>query len=71
MSTVKGEALGVIRSLPDDCTMEDIHYHLYVREKVNRGIADVDAGNTISQEEMEQRIGQWQKSDGSDQQSTT
>jgi len=71
LSTVKGEALSVINSLPDDCTMEDIHYHLYVREKVKRGIEDADASKAISQEEMEQRIGQWQESAGPDQQSTT
>lgn len=68
MATVKSDALGVINSLPDDCTMEDIHYHLYVREKVQRGIGDADAGRTISQENMERRIGQWQQSAGANRQ---
>jgi hypothetical protein len=66
MSAVKDEAIKLIGSLPDDCTMEDIHYHLYVREKVERGLQDVEAGRTISQEEMEQRVGQWRKSAGQD-----
>ena len=64
MSTTKEEVIALISSLPDDCTMDDIHYHLYVREKVQRGIEDVDEGKTVSQEEIEQRIGQWRQSIG-------
>ena len=35
--------------------------HLYVRDKVARGLRDVQQGRTISQEAMEQRVGRWQK----------
>jgi hypothetical protein len=66
MSAVTDEEIKLIGSLSDDCTMEDIHYHLYVREKVERGLQDVEAGSTISQEEMEQQVGQWRKSAGQD-----
>ena len=34
MSIVKEAAIKLIQSLPDDCTFEEIQYHLYVREKV-------------------------------------
>ena len=42
--------------LPDDCTLEDILYHLYVVQSVNRGLADAEAGRTISHEEVHERL---------------
>jgi hypothetical protein len=38
--------------LPDDCTLEDVLYHLYVVQAVDRGLADVEAGRTISHEQV-------------------
>lgn len=48
-----------MNKLPDDCSLEDIQYHLYVIEKVNNGLEAADAQGTISQEEVEQRLGKW------------
>ena len=28
-------------------------------QKINRGLEDVESGNTISEEELEKRIAQW------------
>jgi predicted transcriptional regulator len=51
------EAKQAIRALldrlPDDCSVEDVLYHLYVLQAVERGQADVAAGGTISHEEVE------------------
>lgn len=38
MSAAKQEVEALLRKLPDECTLEDIQYHLYVIEKVQRGI---------------------------------
>ncbi len=38
MSAVKSEAQKMIKSLLDDCTYEDIQYHLYVIKKIEQGI---------------------------------
>ena len=59
MSPVKESAIRLIESLPDDCTLDDIHYHLYVREKIERGLAAIDAGQVVTQEEAERGIAQW------------
>jgi predicted transcriptional regulator len=59
--TVKEKAIDLIRALPDDCTLEDIQYHLYVCEKVDRGLQDMDAGRVISQDEAEKQFDQWLK----------
>lgn len=64
MAQVKEEAISVIRSLPDDCTLEDIHYHLYIRAKVERGIKAVDEGRFVTQEEAEKRVTQWLRPSG-------
>ena len=67
MSKIKDQAVELIKSLPDDCTLEDIQYHLYVREKVERGMQAIDEGRTVSQEEAERRVQGWLKSSGQNQ----
>ena len=59
MSTAKEEVQALLNKLPDDCSLEDIQYHLYVIEKVNNGLEAADSKGTISQEEVEQRLGKW------------
>lgn len=61
---VKAEVIRLIESLPDDCTLEEIQYHLYVRQKVERGLAAIDEGRTVPQEEAERRVEGWLKSLG-------
>ena len=61
MSAVKEQAIRIIESLPEDCALEDIQYHLYVREKVERGIRAIDEGETISQAEAEKKVREWLK----------
>ena len=46
----------MIQRLPDDCTLEQIQYHLYVREQVGRGLADVEVGRVVSHEEAKRRL---------------
>lgn len=46
----------LLDKLPDDCTLEDVLYHLYVVQAIDRGLADVDAGRTISHEEVAARM---------------
>jgi hypothetical protein len=42
--------------LPDDCTLEDVLYHLYVVQAVDRGLADAEAGRTISHERVAEEM---------------
>ena len=59
MSTAKEEVEALLNRLPDDCTLEDIQYHLYVIEKVRHGLEIADAQGTISQEEAEGQLNEW------------
>ena len=65
MQTAKEITLEVLRSLPDDCTLDDIPYHLFVRRSVERGLEDIEEGRVLSVDEMERRVGQWLVSSGS------
>lgn len=58
-ATPKQEAERLLRHLPDDSTLEDIQYHLYVLEKIRHGRADVAAGRTYTNEEAKKRLGRW------------
>jgi predicted transcriptional regulator len=64
MSLIKGQIIELIKALPEDSTLEDIHYHLYVREKVERGLQAIDEGRVVSQEEAEKKVQEWLKSSG-------
>lgn len=59
MQTVKQEVSELLRRLPEDCSLEDIQYHLYVLQKIERGLQDAKEGRTYTQEEVEKLMAKW------------
>jgi len=59
MSTTKQDVELLLKRLPDNTSVEDIHYHLYVLDKVRRGLEDARANGTLTQEEVETRFSKW------------
>ena len=59
MNTVKKEVRVLLDKLPDDCTLEDIQYHLYVVEKIQHGIKRTEKEGTVTQEEVEKKFKKW------------
>ena len=59
MQTAKEEVVEVLSNLPDDATLEEIQYRLYVRQKIKRGIDDIDNARFVSQENVEDRMRRW------------
>ena len=59
MATAKEEVEELLGKLPNDCSLEDIQYHLYVLEKVRGGLAAAETEGTVSQEEAEARLSKW------------
>lgn len=59
METAKEEVRRILDSLPDDATLEDIQYRIYVRQAITAGLRDVDRGQVVTQEEVEQRMARW------------
>ena len=49
----------MLDQLPDDASFEDIQYHIYVREKIDRGLKDIEEGRVLSQEDVEERMSKW------------
>ena len=59
MSTAKQEVESLLSKLPDNCSLEDIQYHLYVLEKVRNGLEAADTQSTVSKEAAAERLGRW------------
>ena len=54
------EAKETIRALldrlPDDCSLDEVLYHLYVLHEVAKGQADAEAGRTMTHVEVEEQL---------------
>jgi hypothetical protein len=59
MQTVKEEIKSLLQKLPDNCTFEDVQYHLYVLEKIRCGIERAEKDGPIDQKEIERRMSKW------------
>jgi len=59
MLAVKQEAQEMIQNLPDNCTYEDIQYHLYVVEKIKNGMKRAENGEISSHSDAKQRMAKW------------
>ena len=57
--TAKQEVAQLLTQLPDDATLEDIQYHLYMLEKIQRGRADMAAGRSYTSEQARERLTRW------------
>ncbi len=57
--TAKQEVAQLLTQLPDDATLEDIQYHVYVLEKIQRGRADIAAGRSYTSEQARERLARW------------
>ncbi len=56
MSTAKQQVESLLHKLPENCSLEDIQYHLYVLDKVRHGLEVAKQQGTISQDDVEKRL---------------
>ena len=61
MSTVKAQFIKLIEDQPDDSSSVEIIREMAFSAMVERGIADSEAGRTISNAEMANRIESWRR----------
>ena len=59
MKTAKDEVRALLENLPDDASLEDIQYHLYVRQKILKGLEAGEQGRTLTHEEAVRRMSRW------------
>ena len=56
MTTVKRQALAIVKKLPEKATWDDIMYEIYVRKKIETGINAADEGRVVPHEEIKKRF---------------
>ncbi len=56
-ANIKEEARKLIENLPDDSTWEDLMYQIYVRESIESGLTDSEAGRVTDVEDVRKEFG--------------
>jgi len=59
METAKEEVRRILEALPEDATLEDIQYRIYVRQAIASGLRDIEHRGVVSQEEIARRMSRW------------
>ncbi len=55
----KRSASKLLKDLPDTCSYEDIQYHLYVLQKIEKGLVDVENDKTYTTDQMKMKLKRW------------
>lgn len=63
-TSTKEAALKVISRMPDDASLEEVMYELYFRQRVDRGIRELDEGKTVSHKDVKRSLVKWLQSAG-------
>jgi hypothetical protein len=58
--TLKHQVRELIDQMPENCTAEDIHYRLYLLEKIRKGEASLKRGG-IPHDEVRKRAAAWRR----------
>lgn len=56
-NVLQQQAHRLVEALPDDATWEDLIYRIYVREAIEAGIQDADAGRVVEVSDVRAEFG--------------
>lgn len=56
MHSAKQAARELIEQLPDTVSWDDLMYELYVKQKIENGLKELDAGLGVPHEEVKRRL---------------
>jgi predicted transcriptional regulator len=59
--TAKQKVMKAIRDLPDDASIEDAMQRLLFLAKIDRGLQQADAGQTIPHTQVKEKMAKWLK----------
>ncbi len=59
MASAKEFVIQILDSLPDDCSVEDIQYELYVRQAIQKGEDAAEKGQALGHEEVIREMAEW------------
>ncbi len=54
---IKEEARRLVDQMPDDSTWDDLMHEIYVRQSIEKGLTDSEAGRTTSVEQVRAKFG--------------
>jgi len=57
--TVKDQVKQMLDRMPDECSVEDVQYQLYLIEKVRRGLKSIEEGRGIPHEQVRKQFAPW------------
>ena len=52
---LKKEVENILNDLPDDADWDDVMYKIYVRQSIEQGLKDSEAGRTVSHEDIKKK----------------
>jgi predicted transcriptional regulator len=55
----KEAIIEMIREMPDDASVLDVMAELYVRRKIERGLAEIDEGKGVPHDDAKRRLAKW------------
>ena len=61
MIRAKEQVERILHDLPDDCSVEDVQYRLYVVETIRQRLEQADRETPVSQDDVEKHFAKWLK----------
>lgn len=55
-SNIKQMVVDLIRNLPNDVTLEDIQYHLFVKQKIQKAEQQIEADKIIPHKDIMEKL---------------
>ena len=59
MASTKQTVRAVLDTLPENCTLEDVQYQLYLRQRIAKSQAAAAEGQVVSHDEVKLRLAKW------------
>jgi hypothetical protein len=56
-TNIKQEAYRLVEQLPENATWDDLMYEIYVRQMIEAGLTDSEAGRTLDVKEVRAKFG--------------
>jgi len=61
--TTKQQVRKLLDELPDDCSLEDVQYRLYVLETIRNRLEEEKRGEFVAHDDVERQMAQWLSKD--------
>jgi len=59
MASTKEIVRTLLDNLPEDCTLDEVQYHLWVRQRIEEARQEIREGKYFTQEEIEKDLSEW------------